>query len=106
MILFGGTAPYIFFTSKTGNAARHSPFICLSDIYQYARPQYSIFLAGLPQHTHTSDTCSCSKGMHLLVTAICSLILSSHSLLPHHIALTNPDLLSNIPRNSSILCAV
>ena len=38
--------------------------------------------AFLPQHTHVSEICSCSKGIHLDVAPVFSLIASSHARSP------------------------
>src|SRR5690606_30532107 len=59
-------------------------------LYQYAFAKYTICFAFSPQHIHLSSICSSSKGIHLVVAPVSSFILSSHSLEPHHIALTNP----------------
>ena len=74
--------------------------------YQYARPQYTIFLAGLPQQTHLSESCSWSKGMQREVAPVSSLILSSHSWQPHHMAFTKPGFSLMVSSNSAKVVAV
>ena len=57
---------------------------------QYAMPQTTILLAGLPHTGHTSAMCSCSNGMQRLGMPVSSLIFSSHARSPHHMDLTKP----------------
>ena len=58
-----------------------------------------------PEQLLGRDNVSCSNGMQRLVAANCSLILSSHSWHPHHIAFTNPGVLFKILPISSIFFA-
>ena len=63
------------------------PIFISSSANQYALPQYTITLAGLPQQGHTSPICSCSKGMQRLDSPATSFIFSSQASSPHHIVL-------------------
>lgn len=63
----------------------------LKSKYQYCLPHTTICFAGLPQHTHTSESFSSTKGIQRdLTPPVSSLSLSSHSESPHHIALIKP----------------
>ena len=66
---------------------RRPIFIYSAARNQYALPQYTITLAGLPQQGHTSPICSCSKGMQRLDRPATSFIFSSQASSPHHIVL-------------------
>ena len=54
---------------------------------QYALPHTTMAFAGLPQQGHTSERCSCAKGMHRLESPAFSFIISSQARSPHHMVL-------------------
>ena len=66
---------------------RHCFAIASPHPNQYAFEKYITLSALSPQQTHLSPIGVWSKGMLRLVALVSSLILSSHSRLPHHMAL-------------------